>query len=82
MLKQNVVVSRELDLHQAALLVQAASRYQSQVYISVDEKRANAKSMMGLVALGLQNGLAVEVSAEGPDEAEAVAGLAAELTKK
>ena len=58
-----------------ALLVQEASRYESTIYIQSGERRVNAKSIMGMMSLGLDNGEKLEVSAEGIDEQAAVDGI-------
>ncbi len=76
MIKETVTVNLEngLEATPAAMLVQIASRYESTIYIqSEDEaKRVNAKSIMGVMSLGLRIGECVVVKAEGNDEKEAV----------
>ena len=69
---QNV---KGLDARPIALLVQEASQYASKVYIEVDDKQVNAKSIMGMMSLALLNGEEILVDAEGADEAEAVAAI-------
>ena len=61
-----------LEARPVALLVQEASKYESTIYITSGEKRVNAKSIMGMMSLGLDNGEELEVSAEGDDEKTAV----------
>lgn len=61
-----------LEARPVALLVQEASKYESTIYIQSDEKRVNAKSIMGMMSLGLDNGDQLTVSAEGSDEQTAV----------
>ncbi len=77
MKKDNVVVNlpKNTDGSPVAMLVQVASRYESRIYITEDSRRVNAKSIMGMMALRLNSGTAVEVSAEGPDEEEAFAAV-------
>ncbi|MCI8694736.1 MAG: HPr family phosphocarrier protein [Lachnospiraceae bacterium] len=58
-----------------ALLVQKASKYDSSVYIQSGEKRVNAKSIMGMMTLGMDISEALEVSTEGPDEEAALEGI-------
>ena len=55
-----------------AMLVQRASKYESSIYIQSGDKRVNAKSIMGMMTLGLDMGEEIAVSAEGKDEGEAV----------
>ena len=62
------------------MLVQVASQYESSIYVDADEKRVNAKSIMGMMTLGLNSGLKVVVTADGPDEAQAVDGIEAYLS--
>ena len=58
--------------HPVAMLVQIASRFQSSIYMSEGNRRVNAKSIMGMMALGLDNGTELYVSAEGEDEEAAL----------
>lgn len=83
MIKKPVTVKNEggLDARPIALLVQEASQYASQVYIVVEDKRINAKSIMGMMSLTLSGGEEVTVVAEGTDEAEAVKGMETFLQK-
>lgn len=78
MIKTPVVVRHEngLDGRPIALLVQEASQYASKVYIQVDNKKINAKSIMGMMSLGLDSGELVTVIADGPDEEVAVEDIA------
>lgn len=61
-----------LEARPVALLVQEASKYESTVYIQSDDKKVNAKSIMGMMSLGLDNGDQLTVTAEGTDEQTAV----------
>lgn len=61
-----------LEARPVALLVQEASKYDSTIYIQSGEKRVNAKSIMGMMSLGLDNGDLLTVTAEGMDEQTAV----------
>lgn len=61
-----------LEARPVAVLVQVASKYDSTIYIEVEGKRINAKSIMGMMSLGLNSGEQVVVSADGSDEAAAV----------
>ena len=64
-----------LEARPAAMLVQVASQYESSIYVESDAKRVNAKSIMGMMSLGLNEGVNVVVSAEGSDEEAAVASI-------
>lgn len=74
MIKASVVVKADpgFDGRPIALLVQEASQYASKVYIQVAEKNINAKSIMGMMSLGLCAGEELTVTAEGADEQTAV----------
>ena len=76
-----VQINSGLETRPIAMMVQIASRYQSNVQLTSGSKRVNAKSIMGMMSLGLDNGEEVEISAEGPDEAEAIQSLKSYLTK-
>lgn len=76
-----VKVNEDLDARPIALLVQEASQYRSEVHIEVDEKKINAKSIMGMMSLRLCNGEEITVVAEGTDEEEAANGIESFLHK-
>lgn len=61
-----------LEARPVALLVQVASQYESDIYVEFGDKKVNAKSIMGMMTLGLAAGETVVVSAEGTDEVEAI----------
>lgn len=62
-----------------ALLIQKATVHKASVYLTRGERRANAKSLLGLMSLGLGEGAELLVQSEGPDEAEAAAAIVAWL---
>ena len=74
MTKRSITVRLEdgLDARPVALLVQEASKYESNIYFEVDDKRINAKSIMGIMAFNPSNGMKVNIVANGEDEAEAL----------
>lgn len=69
-----------LEARPVAMLVQVASQHESSVYIEAEGKKVNAKSIMGMMTLGLTAGEQVIVTAEGADEENAVAGIEKYLT--
>lgn len=77
MVQKSVQIKLEggLEARPIAMLVQVASKYDSSVYIESANKKVNAKSIMGMMGLGLNSGDTVTVTADGSDEAEAVAGI-------
>jgi len=79
MLRRAIKVSNKLGLHAraSAKLTQTASKFQSGVWISRDGRRVNAKSIMGVMMLAAGIGSLIELETDGPDEAEAIAAIAA-----
>ncbi len=64
-----------LEARPVAVLVQKASQHDSTVYIEAEGKKVNAKSIMGMMSLGLNMGEVVTVIADGSDESEAVQNI-------
>ncbi len=69
-----------LDARPVALLVQEASKYESKIYMGSEDKKVNAKSIMGMMTLGLNNGEELIVTADGEDEDVAVDNIEKFLT--
>ena len=70
MVSKTVVVNNPLGIHArpAALIVQRASRFGAEIFLSnVDAQRINGKSIMGVMMLAAENGVRLELEAEGPD---------------
>lgn len=74
MIKQPVTIqlTSGLEARPVAMLVQVASQFESSIYFEVAEKRINAKSIMGMMSLGLASGEKIVIEADGVDEAKAV----------
>lgn len=74
MLKKTVTIglASGLEARPVAMLVQIASKYDSEISVESGEKRVNAKSIMGMMTLGLDTGEHVVVLADGADEGEAL----------
>lgn len=77
MIETPVIVKHEKGLHARpiALLVQEASQYASKIFIQVENKKINAKSIMGMMSLSLVEGEQVTVLTEGEDEEKAAEGI-------
>ncbi len=75
----SVVVNlpKKSDDHPVAMLVQIASRYNSRIYMAEGSRKVNAKSIMGMMALGISNGTELQLSADGDDEEAALTALGA-----
>ncbi len=67
-----IQISNGLEARPVALLVQVASQYDSKIHVEVEGKRVNAKSIMGMMTLGLETGEKITVEAEGVDEEAAM----------
>lgn len=74
MVKKMITIglSAGLEARPVAMLVQVASQFESSIYVECESKRVNAKSIMGMMTLGLAAGENVEVSADGTDESNAI----------
>lgn len=74
MLQKDITIqlSGGLEARPVAVLVQVASQYDSKVYLQIDNKKVNAKSIMGMMSLGLNTGEDVTVLVDGADEKEAL----------
>ncbi len=77
MVKREIKVTNKLGLHAraSAKLTQLASRFKSQVFLTRNGRRVNAKSIMGVMMLAAGIGASLELETEGPDEAEAFEAL-------
>lgn len=84
MMKRDITIQipEGLEARLVALLVQVASQYGSEIYVESDNKKVNAKSIMGMMTLGLFAGETVTVSADGEDEEEAMANIEKFLSSK
>lgn len=65
-------LSTGLEARPVAQLVQLANRYECEIYMEAGDRRVNAKSIMGMMALGLDTGEEIAVTAEGKGEEEAI----------
>jgi len=81
MTEGDVVLVNKLGLHArpSAKVSQLASRFKAEVWLARGSRRINAKSIMGVMMLAAPQGTSLRVSAQGPDEEEAVAALCALL---
>lgn len=75
-------ISNGLEARPIAMLVQVASQYTSNIYLESEARNVNAKSIMGMMSLGLDNGESVTVSIDGADEEEAMKSIEEYLSNK
>ncbi len=79
--KMEVKIASGFEARPVALFVQAASQFQSNIYVTVQNKKVNAKSIMGMMSLGVLEGESLLVSVSGTDEGEAIEAMEKYLTK-
>ena len=77
MVSKEMVISNQVGLHArpATFFIQKANEFKSSIWVEKDERRVNAKSLLGVLSLGIVKGTAITVIADGIDEEEAVAAL-------
>lgn len=71
-----------LEARPVALLVQIASQYESHIYVESGTRKINAKSIMGMMSLGLAAGEEITIVADGEDESKAVSHIEKYLSEK
>ena len=77
MYSRDVIVNNQVGLHArpATFFIQRANTFESSVWVEKEERKVNAKSLLGVLSLGILQGTSITVLANGPDEKEAVDGL-------
>lgn len=84
MVQQQVVVQLKtgLQARPAAFFVQEANRFASEVFVEKENKKVNAKSIMGIMSLAISSGTEISILAEGPDASQAVTSLVNLVSKE
>ena len=77
MLSKDVTVKNQVGLHArpATFFIQKANEYKASIWVEKDERKVNAKSLLGVLSLGITRGTSITLIADGEDEVEAVDGL-------
>ncbi len=77
MFVRDVKVQNQVGLHArpATFFIQKANEYKSSIWVEKEERRVNAKSLLGVLSLGIVGGTDIRVIADGSDEQEAVENL-------
>ncbi len=77
MISRGLTISNSVGLHArpATFFVQKANSYKSSIWVEKEDCRVNAKSLLGVLSLGISQGSAITIIADGADEADAIAGL-------
>ncbi len=77
MFVKDVVIQNQVGLHArpATFFIQKANEYKSSIWVEKEDRRVNAKSLLGVLSLGIVGGTAIRIIADGSDEKDAVNGL-------
>ncbi len=83
-MEREVEISNEVGIHvrPASMLVEIASKFESEIWIEKNGQEANGKSIMSLLLLSAEKGSKIKIKAEGPDAEEAVKALVSIVEKK
>ncbi|MCQ2430071.1 MAG: HPr family phosphocarrier protein [Clostridia bacterium] len=78
MKSREVVITNASGLHArpATFFIQKANCYKSSIWVEKDDRKVNAKSLLGVLSLGIAKGMTVTLHADGQDEDSALEGLA------
>ncbi len=77
MISRNVTIRNNVGLHArpATFFIQKANSFQSSIWVEKEDRRVNAKSLLGVLSLGITKGMTVTLIADGNDENDALDGL-------
>ena len=77
MISRNITIQNNAGLHArpATFFIQKANSYKSSIWVEKDDRRVNAKSLLGVLSLGVTRGMQITLIADGQDEVEALNGL-------
>ena len=77
MYMKEVVVQNQVGLHArpATFFIQKANEYKSSIWVESEDRKVNAKSLLGVLSLGITKGHTIAIISEGPDEEDAVNDL-------
>ncbi len=79
MISETVVIQNRVGLHSrpATSFIQKANEYKCSVWIEKNERRVNAKSLLGVLSLGVLQGTEINIIADGADERDAIQAMVA-----
>ena len=77
MVKREVIITNNIGVHArpATFFIQKANTFKSSIWIEKEERKVNAKSLLGVLSLGIAQGMTISIVADGSDENDAVDGL-------
>ncbi len=78
MISREVTITNTIGLHArpATFFIQKANSFKSSIWVEKEDRKVNAKSLLGVLSLGIAQGMTITLLADGSDEDEAVQGLA------
>ena len=84
MVSKDVTVKNQVGLHArpATFFIQKANEFKSSIWIEKEERKVNAKSLLGVLSLGITKGTDIKIIADGEDAEEAVEGLVELITSE
>ena len=79
MISREVTITNTIGLHArpATFFIQKANAYKCSVWVEKEDRKVNAKSLLGVLSLGIAQGMTIKLIADGTDETEALDGLQA-----
>ncbi len=79
MISRDIVITNARGLHArpATFFIQKANSYKASIWVEIDDRKVNAKSLLGVLSLGIEQGMKITVVADGTDEKAALDGLEA-----
>lgn len=79
MYAKEIIVQNQVGLHArpATFFIQRANEFKSSIWVEIEDRKVNAKSLLGVLSLGIVGGTTIKISADGVDEEEAVDSLVA-----
>ena len=77
MISREITITNSIGLHArpATFFIQKANAYKASVWVEKEDRRVNAKSLLGVLSLGIAQGMTVTLLADGQDEEDALDGL-------
>ena len=77
MISKEIIVQNEVGLHArpATFFIQKANEFKSLITVSKDDRKVNAKSLLGVLSIGIAKGMTITLVADGEDEKAALDGL-------
>lgn len=77
MISKDVTIQNNVGLHArpATFFIQKANSFKSSIWVEKEDRRVNAKSLLGVLSLGIIKGMTITLIADGPDETDALEGL-------